>query len=65
MQKRACFGFCPVSPLWEKGGKGGGIQEEKVQTRVAEQNRGRTQAEIFEAWIPTLPKEQPDTKARS
>ena len=32
------------------------------KTRAAEQNRGST--ERTEAWIPTLSKEQPDTKAR-
>ena len=62
----------------EKGGKGGGFQGKKVKaekvgsketrgscarkTRVAEQNRGRT--ENTEAWISALPEEQPDTKVR-
>jgi hypothetical protein len=62
----------------EKGGKGGGFQGKKVKaekvgsketrgscarkTRVAEQNRGRIKK--TEAWIPTLPKEQPDMNAR-
>ena len=51
---------------WSKGGKGGGFNGKRFRRKKLDPEKPKEvgRAKQTEAWIPTLPKEQPDTKAR-